>query len=86
MVDEYAVYIIIENLIEQIDEQGWFTGILEEMVSFCCDADVYIPILEKAYTNLNGIQRPLITTRGLDVQVKWRGQSTDWFSVHMIKE
>ena len=41
---------------------------------------------EQAYTNVNGIQRPVITTNGCYVQVKWRYQSIDWVPLHMIKE
>ena len=71
------VNIIIENIIGQVDDQGWDTGILEEMVSFRHDPDVAIPTGDQAYKNVNGIQRPVINTKGWDVQVKWRYQSTD---------
>ena len=33
IVDEYAFNIIIENLIDQIDDHGWDTGILEEILA-----------------------------------------------------
>ena len=46
-VDEYAVNIIIENIIDQIDDQGWDTVILEDIVAFCADKDVAIPTGEK---------------------------------------
>ena len=42
--DEYAVNIIIENLIDQIDDQGRDIGILEEIVAFGHDPHVAIPI------------------------------------------
>ena len=45
-----------------------------------------IPTGEQAYTNVNGIQCPVITTKGWYVQVKWRDQSTDLVLLHMIKE
>ena len=41
-VDEYTVIIIIENIIDQIDDQGWDTRILEDMVAFRIDPDVSI--------------------------------------------
>ena len=61
-VDGYAVNIIIEKLIDQVDDQVWYTGILEPIVSFCRDPDVAIPTIEQAYTNVDIIQSPLITT------------------------
>ena len=41
---------------------------------------------EQAYTNVNGIHRPVITTNGWYVQVKWRYQITDWVPLHLMKE
>ena len=75
--DEYALTIIIENLIDQVDEQGWDTKILEEIVAFRHDSDVAIPTREQAYTNVNRIYPTVITTKGCGIQVKWRDQSTD---------
>ena len=46
-VDEYTVNIIVENLIDQFDDQGWDTVILEDIVAFCADKDVAIPTGEK---------------------------------------
>ena len=85
-VDEYAVNIIIENTIDQIDDQGWDTVILEDIVAFRSDPYVAISIGEQLYTNFNGIQRPLINKKGWCVQVKWRDQSTDWVPLHLINE
>ena len=45
-----------------------------------------IPTGEKAYTNVNVIQHPVITKKVLDVQVKWIDQITDWFLLNLIKE
>ena len=83
-VDEYVVNVIIENLVYHIDYQGWDTRILEEIVSFCSDPDVAIPVGEQSYTNFNVIQRQVITTKGWGVQVKWRDQSTDLVPLHLI--
>ena len=41
---------------------------------------------EKACTNVNRIQSPVITTKGWDVQVKWIDQRTDCVPLHLIKE
>ena len=47
-VDEYAVTIIIDNLIDQIDDQRWDSGIIEEIVAFRRDPGVAIPTGEKS--------------------------------------
>ena len=45
-----------------------------------------IPTGNRAYTNVNGIQRPVIPTNGLYVRVKWRDLSNNWVPLHLIKE
>ena len=82
----YEVNIIIKNLIDQVDDQGWDIGILEEIVDFSCDPDVFIPTKEQAYTNVNRIQHLVITTKGWGAQVKFIDQSTDWVYLYIIKE
>ena len=85
-VDEYAVKFIIENIIDQVDDPGWDTNILEGIVDFCRDTDVATPKGDQAYTNVNGIQLPVSTTKGWYVQFKWIYQSTYWVTLHLIKE
>ena len=80
------VNIIIENLVDQVDYQGWDTVILEEISDFRCDLDVAIPTGEQSHVNVNRIQSPVITTKGWDVQIKCRYQSTDWVPLNLIKE
>ena len=84
--DEYAVNINIENIIDQVDEKKWTTKSLEQTVAFCCDPDVAIQTGDQEYKNTNGIQRPVITTNGLDVQVKLSYRKNDWFLLHLIKD
>ena len=77
--------IIIDNLIDQNDYQGWDTEILENIVAFRSDPGVSILTGEQSYTNVSVIQCPVITKKDQDVQVKWRYQIT-WVPLHIIKE
>ena len=48
---------------------------------------MFVMILDQAYTNVNVIQSPVITTKGWDVQVKWRIKSLiGWVTMNLIKE
>ena len=85
IVYDYTFNIIIYNLIDQADDQGWDTVILEEIVAFRRNPDVAIPKREQAYTSVNKIQIPVITTKGCFVPVKFIDQSTAWFPLHLIK-
>ena len=82
---ENVFVIIIDNLIDQNDYQGWDTKILENIVVFRSDPDVAILTGEQSYTNVSVIQCPVITKKDQDVQVKWRYQIT-WVPLHIIKE
>ena len=84
--EEYAVNIIAENLLNQADNDGWDTGILEEIVDMRKDDDVAIPMSEGHITTASGQQRPVITTKGWDVQVRWNDHSTGWIPLAQIKE
>ena len=50
-VDEYVFKIIIDNIIDQIYDHRWDTGVLEEIVAFRCYHDVAITTGEQAYKN-----------------------------------
>ena len=85
-VDECTVNITLENIIDQVDDQGWDTGIIEYILSFWRDPDVPITTGEQAYKNINGIKLPIITKKVLYAQVKCRDKITDWVTQHLIKE
>ena len=77
---------IIENLIDQVDDQVWDTGILEYIVSFRRDPDVDILTGDQACTNFILIHILVINTKGWGLQVKLRDQITDWVPLHLITE
>ena len=58
---------IIEFFLEQVDHDGWDTGLLKEIISFQYDPNVAIPIVESTtlalgYRALRGL--PRCTARG----------------------
>ena len=86
-VEEYSTNTIVENLLQQVDNEGWDTGILKEIVAFRSDPDVAVLRDDtSAHAALNGIKRPVITTKGWDVQVRWEDHSTNWVPLAIAKE
>ena len=85
-IEEYGVNVIAENMIAQVDQDGWDTGLLEEIVSFRKDDSIALSPGENSNATVNGFKRPVITTKGWDVQVKWADQSTSWIPLKTIKE
>ena len=41
-VEEYLVNNILENILEKVDDDGWDTGLISDIVSFCSDPNVEI--------------------------------------------
>ena len=84
-VDEYSVNIIAENLMSQVDDDSWDTGLLKEIVSFGRDSSIAISKSHGSVT-VNGLIKPIITTKRWDVQVLWIDGSTYWIQLKLIKE
>ncbi|GFH48974.1 pol protein [Chaetoceros tenuissimus] len=85
-IEEYAVNMIAENLFEQADEDGWDSGIIEEFLDIRKDDSIAVPKEQGTYCNSAGIERNVVTTKGWEVQVKWRDKSTSWISLKDAKE
>jgi hypothetical protein len=82
--EEYATNIIIESLYSQVDTEGYDTGILDEIVGHR-KRSTAISIAD-GFTVINNRSTPKITTKGWDVQVKWKDGSTDWLPLSQVKE
>ena len=42
-VEEYSVNYILDNIYEQVDDNGWGTGIFQKIMDFCSNPEVDIP-------------------------------------------
>ena len=84
--EEYAVNVIAENLMNQADSDGWDTGLLEEILDVRKDESVAVAMKDGYITTSSGQRRPVITTKGWDVQVRWSDQSTGWLPLSELKE
>ena len=43
LTDEYSVNYILDNIYEQVDDNGWDTRIFQEIMDFCSKPEVDIP-------------------------------------------
>ena len=85
-IEEFGVNTITENLMEQVDEYGWDSSMMKEIIGSRSDPNEAIQIGDEAFTLLNGMKRPVITTKGWDIQVCWDDHSTSWLPLSTIKE
>ena len=85
-VEEYGMNVIVENLMSNVDQDGWDTGLFKEVIGFRRDPTIAIPVGDEAFTIVNNRKKPVITTKGWEVQVLWNDTSTSWLPLSMVKE
>ena len=85
-VEEYFVNTILENVLETYDGDVWDTGLLSEIVSFSFDPNVAIQKGDDAFNRVNIIEKPSISTNGLEIQLWWAYQSIYWVPLSLIRE
>ena len=77
---------IAENLFEQADQDGWDSGIIDEFLDIRKDDSIAISKENGTYYNKAGVERNVVTTKGWEVQVRWRDKSTSWISLKDAKD
>jgi len=80
-VAEYGMNIIAENLLAQIDEEGFDCALLKEIIDCRFDSNTAVSRFDCESSN----GAPVITTRGVDLQVIWHDQSTSWIPLKDMK-
>lgn len=80
-VDSYATNIIAESLYNNVDEHGFNTGMLSEIVEH--------RKTDKAIEMKDGLigqnKKPVITTKGWSIRIKWTDGSYDWLPLSQVK-
>ena len=84
-VEEYSVNTILENMVEQVHSNDWDTTLMDEILAVRRDSDVSVMQGPDASAIVNGRKRPIITTKGWDVQVRWKDGSISWHPLFLVK-
>ena len=83
-VEEYLVNVIIENMLNQVASNNWDASMLDEIISIKMGYEA-INRGPDAFVEINGLKRPIITTKGWSVQVKWKDSSMSWLPLSLVK-
>ena len=70
-VKEYAANIIAENLLTQVDEDGYSLTMMKDILASQKDAQIVVPIDSANVIMANGQSRPRKTTKGWKLLVLW---------------
>jgi hypothetical protein len=85
-VKEYGATAIAENILSQVDEDGFSSPLLQAIVDHRKDNSVAVSKRDNYVEDRHGRRRPRKTTKGWQLKVKWSDGSTSWIDLKVLKE
>ena len=85
-IEEYGANIITENMLTQVDLDGYSLSLMDSIVDHCKDPSEAIPIEEKYITTKSGQRRLCKTMKGWELLIKWKDKSKAWIKLADMKE
>ena len=83
---EYAANVIAENMLTQVDSDGFSLTMLEGIIDYCKDESQAVSKSDKYLTTPSGQKRLRKTTVGWKLLVKWADGSKSWIPLKDLKE
>ena len=77
-VKEYSANVIAENMLSQVDEDGFSMTLMEGIVDHKMDSAVTVPKHDKGIVTQRGQRELMKTTVGWKLLVKWKDESESW--------
>ena len=85
-VKEYAANVIAENMLTQVDSDGYSLTMLDAIIDYHKDEAVAVPKNDSHVVTPRGQKRLRKTTVGWKLLVKWKDQSESWIPLKDLKE
>ena len=85
-VKEYGANIIAENMLTQVDLDGYSLSLMDSIIDHQRDLSQAIPIEDKYITTKRGQKRLRKTTKGWKLLIKWKDKSKAWINLADMKE
>lgn len=82
---EYPANIISENIFATVNNDGYESVLLNEIIWFRCDQTVAISINDVWLTSYNGHQSPWRTSKGWELCNSWKDGSTSWLHLKDLR-
>jgi hypothetical protein len=83
---EYAANVIAENMLTQVDSDGYSLTMMEAITDYRKDEAVAVPKIDSYLTTTSGQKRRRKTTVGWSLLVKWADKSESWIPLKDLKE
>jgi hypothetical protein len=85
-VKEYAANVIAENMLTQVDSDGYSTTILKAIIDYRKDEAVAVPKADRHVYTSSGQKRLRKTTVGWSLLIQWADESEAWVPLKDVKE
>ena len=85
-IKEYGANIIVENMLTQVDSNGFSLALMEGIIDYKHDDLIAIPKADKYITTGRGQRRLQKTMAGWKLLVKWKDQGESWVKLSELKE
>ena len=85
-VKEYGATSIAENILAQVDDDGFSSPLLQAIIDYRKDTSVAVSKRDRHVEDRNGRKRLRKTTKGWQLKVKWSDGSTSWLDLKILKE
>ena len=82
----YAANVIAENMLTQVDSDGFSTTMMKSIVDYRKDELVAVSMTDKYLTTTSGQKRMRKTTVGKKLLVRWADASESWIPLKDMKE
>lgn len=84
-IKEYAANVIAENMLTQVDEDGFTITLLDGIVD-CRKNETAVSKEDGYVVTKRGQKKPRKTTAGWDLLIKWKDGSEEWIPLRVMKE
>ena len=82
-VKEYSTNVIAENILSQVDSDGYSASLMEAIVDYTKDEATGVPMTNKYVITRTGTRRLRKTTTGWKLLVRWRDGSEAWICLRI---
>ena len=85
-VKEYGANIIAENMLTQVDSEGYSLSLMDSIIDHQSDLSQAILMEDKYIMTKSGQKRLRKTTKGWKLLIKWKDKSKAWINLADMKE
>ena len=72
-------------MVNQVKSNSWDASLFDEIISARKDEKLAVEKGEKTFTTVDRIMQPINTTKGWNIQIKWKDGLVSWHPMSIVK-